>query len=82
MGFAPNGLKVGDIYESDGVKKRVLRVDETPAYTGYITEIVEDDDDDLCGLPFVEVGSETGSDEEEKPRKRATTTTRKRTVKK
>lgn len=42
MGFAPSGLKVGDVYENDmGNKVRVVRVDENPSYTGYITEPVE-----------------------------------------
>ena len=43
MGFAPSGLKVGDVYENDmGKKVRVVRVDENPSYTGYITEPVEE----------------------------------------
>lgn len=43
MGFAPNGLKVGDIYENDnGQKVRVVRVDVNPSYIGYETEPVEE----------------------------------------
>lgn len=52
MGFAPSGLKVGDIYENDeGKKVRVVRVDENPSYTGYITEEVTEDIP-LEDLPF------------------------------
>ena len=43
MGFAPNGLKVGDIYENDnGQKVRVVRVDVNHSYIGYETEPVEE----------------------------------------
>ena len=43
MGFAPSGLKVGDIYENDnGQKVRVVRVDVNPSYIGYETEPVEE----------------------------------------
>lgn len=52
MGFAPSGLKVGDIYENDmGKKVRVVRVDENPSYTGYVTEEVTEDIP-LEDLPF------------------------------
>ena len=71
MGFAPNGLKVGDIYENDNGKKvRVVRVDVNPCYTGYITEEVKEDIP-LKDLPFApEDEAITLDDAEEAPKKR------------
>ena len=75
MGFAPKDLKVGDIYELDGVKKRVTKVIHESAYDGYETEEVEEEEVteeteeveeeqiSLADLPFSDI-------EEEKPKGR------------
>lgn len=61
MEFAPSGLKVGDVFEQDGVKLKVTQVFDF----GYNTEPVESEAEqiELADLPFSDV-------EEEAPKKR------------
>lgn len=69
MGFAPKGLKVGDVFEDCGKMHKVVKVVHTDSYDGYETEIVvgveetvEEEQISLADLPF--------SDVKEEPKKR------------
>lgn len=73
MGFAPKGLKVGDVFEDCGKMHKVVKVVHTDSYDGYETEIVvgveetveetvEEERISLADIPF--------SDVKEEPKKR------------
>lgn len=69
MGFAPKGLKVGDVFEDCGKMHKVIKVVHTDSYDGYETEIVvgveeavEEEQISLADIPF--------SDVKEEPKKR------------
>lgn len=69
MGFAPKGLKVGDVFEDCGKMHKVVKVVHTDSYDGYETEIVvgveetvEEAQISLADIPF--------SDVKEEPKKR------------
>lgn len=73
MGFAPKGLKVGDVFEDCGKMHKVVKVVHTDSYDGYETEIVvgveeaveetvEEEQISLADIPF--------SDVKEEPKKR------------
>lgn len=70
MGFAPKGLKVGDVFEDCGKMHKVVKVVHTDSYDGYETEIVvgveetveetvEEEQISLADIPFSDVKEET-----------------------
>lgn len=78
MGFAPKGLKVGDVFEDCGKMHKVVKVVHTDSYDGYETEIVvgveetvEEEQISLADLPFSDVESEEKTEVKKRGKKKA-----------
>jgi hypothetical protein len=71
MGFAPKGLKVGDVFEDCGLKYKIVKVFNNMYESELVREEKQAEQISLADLPFSDVESEEKTEVKKRGKKKA-----------